>query len=171
MVANEIITFFGCVRKMVAGGIMCGCFVLASHWWFAWNNGPPFLAIYWPFCVESSMRSLAFVFLSSSSFLSSVARTPLRWRFDWRGAHITNILCQSSQETPFISCQVIPFWKNGENNKRTERAARKWKVVPRITDDLFMEMGQTVYAERLAKRLTFPFREFTKPSLFQTLSI
>ena len=75
------------------------------------------------------------------------------------------------EQTPFISCQVIPFWKNGENNKRTERAARKWKVVPRITDDLFMEMGQTVYAERLAKRLTFPFREFTKPSLFQTLSI
>ena len=29
---------------------MCGCFVLASHWWFALNNGPPFLAIYWPLC-------------------------------------------------------------------------------------------------------------------------
>ena len=88
---NEIITFFGLCEKnsshSESGSIMCGCFVLASHWWFALNNGPPFLAIYWPFCkcskeqgkaVRPARLEAAFVlsfFLSSSASAAPPPRT------------------------------------------------------------------------------------------------
>ena len=68
--------------------IMCGCFVLAPHWWFALNNGPPFLAIYWPLCKRTYYTSVLLT-LCLPACLPALCRLALpSLSYDVRALHI-----------------------------------------------------------------------------------